>query len=215
MHTKPLSYHPPRWLVERVRLYILSTAWHAELMAEMHRHANARLQAYEVAPERVHWLTVAGSFELVHVAGAIVNRYCWLSHLKTSVDIQGPSRIQTNFRFPPFFQGVLENKLEARFFLEAQGGVRLLQPYEPDKASDLPAIIAMGCILKGATSHYQFLAEAVFHSLAVLNRDSGIPVILGILTPETMRQAKARAPQAADWIAAAYMSWEARFSLPF
>ncbi len=226
MHVSPLSYQPPRSLVERVRLYILSTAWHADLMAEMQHHASMRLQAYEVPPDRIHRFTVAGSFELVHLAGAIVNRYRWLRRLKEKVHIQGTSLIET---YPPHEirqseleaglieeyspYGIFQGDLEARFALEVQGGLQVLQPYEPDQTGDLPAILVMGCILKGATPHYQFLAQAVFNSLAELNRDSGVPVILGILTPETMRQAQARTPQAADWVAAVYMSWEARLSL--
>ncbi len=71
----------------------------------------------------------------------------------------------------------------------------------------------MGCILR-ETEHNRFLAQAVFQSLSELNRDSGIPIILGILTPNTLKQAQERVYQAGDWVAAAFLSWEARLLIP-
>jgi 6,7-dimethyl-8-ribityllumazine synthase len=214
MRRESLNYAPPPWLIERVRLYILRTRWHSDLMAQMETHAEARLQAYGFPQERVHYLTVAGAFELPHLCGAIVRRYTWQSGFRQLVRIAGPTHIQSNVKLPPFFQGNFDSKLDSQFELVSPGEIKYPQPYEPGTSDDLPAIIAMGCILKGETEHNRFLAQAVFHSLSELNRDSGIPIILGILTPSTLKQAQERVYQAGDWVAAAFLSWEARLLIP-
>ncbi len=214
MRREGLSYMPPPWLIERVRFYIVRTRWHSDLMSQMEAYAQARLREYSIPQERVHSLTVAGAFELPHIAGAIIRRYTWQAGFRQVVQITGPTRIQSNLRLPPLFQGNFDSKLESQFELISPGEIRYPQPYEPGTSEELPAIIAMGCILKGETEHNRFLAQAVFHTLAELNRDSGIPVILGILTPNTFRQAQERVHLAGDWVAAALMSWEARLLIP-
>ena len=54
------------------------------------------------------------------------------------------------------------------------------------------AVIALGCILKGETSHNQYIAEAAAYGLMQVMLQTGIPVAFGVLTPNTMAQAKAR-----------------------
>jgi len=214
MRRESLGYTPPPWLIDRIRFYILRTRWHSDLMAQMETHAETRLKEYGIPQERVHLITVAGAFELLHLAGAIVRRYTWQSGFRQVVQISGPSRIQSNLKLPPFFQGNLESRLESQFELVSPGEIKYPQPYEPGASDELPAILAMGCILKGETEHNRFLAQAVFQGLAELNRDSGIPVILGILTPNTLKQAQERIHLAADWVSAALLSWEARLLVP-
>lgn len=53
------------------------------------------------------------------------------------------------------------------------------------------AFVALGCIVKGETSHDQVLAAAVTQSLATLSLEA--PVGLGVLTVDTIEQAKQRA----------------------
>lgn len=55
------------------------------------------------------------------------------------------------------------------------------------------AVIALGCILKGETSHNLYIAQAVAQGLMRVMIDTGVPVAFGVLTPNTMAQAKARA----------------------
>jgi 6,7-dimethyl-8-ribityllumazine synthase len=214
MRRESLNYTPPPWLIGRIRLYILRTRWHSDLMSQMEAHTEARLKEYGVPPERVHYLTVAGAFELPSLAGAIVRRYTWQAGFRQVVRITGPTHIQSNLRLPPLFQGNFDSKLESQFELFSPGEIKYPQPYEPTASEELPAIIAMGCILKGETEHNRFLAQAVFQSLAELNRDSGIPIILGVLTPNTLKQAQERVHLAAEWVAAAFLSWEARLLIP-
>lgn len=55
------------------------------------------------------------------------------------------------------------------------------------------AIIALGAIIRGATSHYEFLASAVTSGLINISLDKNVPVSSGVLTTETLEQAIERA----------------------
>jgi 6,7-dimethyl-8-ribityllumazine synthase len=55
------------------------------------------------------------------------------------------------------------------------------------------AILCLGVIIKGETRHDQYIAHEVARGVAQVGHASGIPVIFGVLTTETLDQAKARA----------------------
>lgn len=55
------------------------------------------------------------------------------------------------------------------------------------------AVVCLGCIIKGETSHDQHIARAVVSGLEALARDSGVPIGLGVLTVDDSEQAEARA----------------------
>lgn len=54
------------------------------------------------------------------------------------------------------------------------------------------AIIAIGCLIKGKTMHFEYIADAVAHGLMELNVDEDVPVIFGVLTCLSEKQAKER-----------------------
>lgn len=54
-------------------------------------------------------------------------------------------------------------------------------------------VVALGCIIKGETSHDEVLGHAVTQALANISLVTGVPVTLGVLTVNTPKQAKARA----------------------
>ena len=54
------------------------------------------------------------------------------------------------------------------------------------------ALVAIGCIIKGETRHDEYLAQATFHGLMRVSLDSDVPVGLGVLTTNTLAQARAR-----------------------
>ena len=51
------------------------------------------------------------------------------------------------------------------------------------------AIVALGCILQGATVHAKLLAVDVASGLMSLQVQTGVPIAWGILTPDSMEQA--------------------------
>jgi 6,7-dimethyl-8-ribityllumazine synthase len=55
------------------------------------------------------------------------------------------------------------------------------------------AVIAIGCLLRGETSHFDHIASEVARGLQLAQMDSGIPVIFCVLTCDTLEQAIDRA----------------------
>ncbi len=55
------------------------------------------------------------------------------------------------------------------------------------------AIICLGAVIRGATSHYDFVCSEVSKGIASVSLDHNIPVMFGILTTETIEQAIERA----------------------
>ncbi len=58
---------------------------------------------------------------------------------------------------------------------------------------DLNAIIALGCVVRGGTPHFDYVCEGVTNGLAKLNSEGDVPVIFGLLTTDDMKQAEDRA----------------------
>ena len=55
------------------------------------------------------------------------------------------------------------------------------------------AVICLGAVIRGATPHFEYIASEVTKGIAKINLDSGVPVILGVLTTDTIEQAIERA----------------------
>ncbi len=55
------------------------------------------------------------------------------------------------------------------------------------------AIITLGCVIRGATSHYDYVCNEVAKGVSKVNDQTNVPVIFGILTPESIEQAVERA----------------------
>ena len=60
------------------------------------------------------------------------------------------------------------------------------------KNRKVDAVVALGCILQGATSHAAMLAGDVSSALMRLQTETGVPIAWGILTPENQEQALER-----------------------
>lgn len=54
------------------------------------------------------------------------------------------------------------------------------------------AVVALGCVLKGQTPQNDHLSRSLVQSLHRISLDTRVPVILGVITPNTERQALAR-----------------------
>lgn len=55
------------------------------------------------------------------------------------------------------------------------------------------AIVCLGAVIRGATSHFDYVAGQVSSGIARVALDTGVPCIFGILTTETVEQAIERA----------------------
>jgi 6,7-dimethyl-8-ribityllumazine synthase len=57
----------------------------------------------------------------------------------------------------------------------------------------LSAVICLGCVIKGETDHDVYINTSVAFALQELNTEYNIPFIFGVLTPNTLEQARDRA----------------------
>jgi 6,7-dimethyl-8-ribityllumazine synthase len=55
------------------------------------------------------------------------------------------------------------------------------------------AIICLGAVIRGGTDHYTYVADGVARGIARLSLDTGVPIIFGVLTTDTIEQAIERA----------------------
>ena len=55
------------------------------------------------------------------------------------------------------------------------------------------AVICLGAVVRGETSHYEFVAGRAAEGIARAADDTGVPVIFGVLTTDTLEQALDRA----------------------
>ena len=61
------------------------------------------------------------------------------------------------------------------------------------RKGDYDAVITPGCVIRGATSHYDYVCNEVAKGVSKANEVSEVPVIFGILTTESIEQAVERA----------------------
>jgi len=54
------------------------------------------------------------------------------------------------------------------------------------------AIICLGAVIRGATSHYDYVCNEVSKGIAQVSLESGLPVLFGVLTTENIEQAVER-----------------------
>ena len=61
------------------------------------------------------------------------------------------------------------------------------------KSGKYNAIITLGAVIKGSTSHYDYVCAEVSKGVASVSLETGIPVIFGVLTTDNIEQAIERA----------------------
>jgi len=60
------------------------------------------------------------------------------------------------------------------------------------ESDTVDAVVALGAIVRGETSHHDILGHEVTHALSRVAGETRVPVSLGVLTTETLAQARAR-----------------------
>lgn len=61
------------------------------------------------------------------------------------------------------------------------------------KSGKVDGVIAIGCVIRGDTPHFDYICDGTTQGLAELNTTGNIPVIYGLLTCNTLQQAQDRA----------------------
>lgn len=61
------------------------------------------------------------------------------------------------------------------------------------KSGKYDAVIALGAVIRGSTSHYDYVCAEVSKGIAQTSLETGVPVLFGVLTTDTIEQAIERA----------------------
>lgn len=67
------------------------------------------------------------------------------------------------------------------------------------------AVICLGAVIRGSTPHFEYVSSEVSKGVAMVGLESGVPVIFGVVTTDTLEQAIERAGSKAGnkgWAAA-------------
>ena len=68
------------------------------------------------------------------------------------------------------------------------------------------AVVCLGCLIRGATAHFEYIASAVSHGITAAASATGVPITFGVLTTNSVEEAIERAgdgPSNKGWEAAA------------
>jgi 6,7-dimethyl-8-ribityllumazine synthase len=58
--------------------------------------------------------------------------------------------------------------------------------------TDVDAVICLGCVIQGETRHFEFICQSVAGGISNVALAYSVPVIFGVLTTDTIKQAKDR-----------------------
>lgn len=61
------------------------------------------------------------------------------------------------------------------------------------KSKSFDAVICLGTVIRGATPHFDYIAAEVSKGIAKVSLDTGVPVVFGVITADTIEQAIERA----------------------
>ena len=72
-------------------------------------------------------------------------------------------------------------------------------------SGEFDAVVCLGCLIRGATAHFEYIASAVSHGLTAAAAETGVPITFGVLTTNSVEEAIERAgegPANKGWEAA-------------
>ena len=82
--------------------------------------------------------------------------------------------------------GVAENNIKVE---TVPGSFELIMGAQLMTKTDVDAVIAIGCVIRGDTPHFDYICEGTTYGLARLNATQAKPVIYGLITTNDMQQA--------------------------
>lgn len=61
------------------------------------------------------------------------------------------------------------------------------------ESADVHGVVCLGCLIRGATPHFEYISSAVSHGLTVAAGETGVPMAFGVLTTNSAEEALERA----------------------
>ncbi|KAF9068294.1 dimethylribityllumazine synthase [Rhodocollybia butyracea] len=154
-----------------LRIAIVHARWNKVIIDALVAGALKKLKEAGVKESNIVVESVPGSFELPLACSRMIGG----SHIQVAsneVDLLGGISFGTT-------------KVPSRTGTPA--------PTIPSANQAFDAVIAIGVLIKGATMHFEYICDAVSHSLMKIQVDTGVPVIFGVLTALNDNQALERA----------------------
>jgi len=88
---------------------------------------------------------------------------------------------------------VPNEKFDPITIIEVPGAFEI--PLAARRAADtgmFDAVVCVGCIVRGETPHFEFIASAVAHGITMASQLTGVPIAFGVLTTNNEREAEER-----------------------
>src|SRR5262245_2262593 len=60
---------------------------------------------------------------------------------------------------------------------------------------EFDAVVCLGCLIRGATAHFEYIASAVSHGITAAAEHTGVPMSFGVLTTNSVEEALERATE--------------------
>ncbi|THV07783.1 6,7-dimetjyl-8-ribityllumazine synthase [Dendrothele bispora CBS 962.96] len=153
-----------------LRIAIVHARWNKVVIDALLAGAIAKLKESGVKESNIVVESVPGSFELPLACSRVIAG----SHIQVASN-------QTDLLGGLNFSG-------------SMSPMRSGTPAPPPPVNQpFDAVIAIGVLIKGSTMHFEYICDAVSHSLMKIQVDTGVPVIFGVLTALTEDQALERA----------------------
>ncbi|CCF52668.1 hypothetical protein NDA11_003860 [Ustilago hordei] len=156
---------------ENLRIGIVHARWNQECITPLVKGCVENMTKAGVKPENIVIESVPGSWELPF----------GVSRLISASQVQASSNAYDLMGATSLLDG---NSKPATPTTSGSAG-------RPSKAA-LDAVIGIGVLIKGSTMHFEYISESCCSGLMRIGLDTGVPVILGLLTALTEDQALER-----------------------
>ncbi|PWN91175.1 dimethylribityllumazine synthase [Acaromyces ingoldii] len=150
-----------------LRVGIVHARWNTECIDALVKGAISSLEKAGVKSENIVIESVPGSFELPIAT----------SRLIAASQIQASSNA---------------NDLMGSLIEATTGNAGTTGSDAKASKQSLDAVISIGVLIKGSTMHFEYISDSCCHGLMRVGLDTGVPVILGVLTALTEEQALER-----------------------
>ena len=101
------------------------------------------------------------------------------------------SRLEAGARAELAARGVAESDVAS---FAVPGAYELAQAaYRLAETGEWAGVVCLGCLIRGETPHFDYIARATADGIMRAAQDTGIPVAFGVLTTNTAEEAMARA----------------------
>ncbi|OCF41948.1 6,7-dimethyl-8-ribityllumazine synthase [Kwoniella heveanensis CBS 569] len=166
------------------RIAIVHARWNDAIIKALVDGTISKLKAQGVKEENIVVKSVPGSYELPFACRGLIEAG------KTQSANAAPSMIASTTNLLSLIDNTTSTAPSGQTQSSSSSSAQ-----QSSGASTAPfdAVIAIGCLIKGSTMHFEYICEAVTQGLMRVQLDSGTPVVFGVLTALTDDQALERA----------------------